>query len=86
MFKDRVIVITGSANGLGFGIARRFGQDGAQVVFADLNSAVGEHAAALLRQQGIQAVFSTLDVRDPSQSAALVDKLTSGIRSSRRMD
>jgi NAD(P)-dependent dehydrogenase (short-subunit alcohol dehydrogenase family) len=76
MFKDQVIVITGSARGLGFGMARRFGQDGARVVITDLNIAGGEQAAASLRQDGMQAVFASLDVRDPVQSAALVEKLS----------
>ena len=76
MFKDQVIVITGSARGLGFGMARRFGQDSARVVVTDLDVPGGEQAAALLRQESIQAVFAPLDVRQPDQSAALVAKLT----------
>jgi NAD(P)-dependent dehydrogenase (short-subunit alcohol dehydrogenase family) len=75
MFKDQVVVITGSARGLGFGMARRFGEDGARVVITDLNIAGGEQAAALLRQDGLQAIFAPLDVRDPAQSVALVDRL-----------
>lgn len=77
MLEDQVIVITGSAQGLGFVLARRFGKEGARVVIADQNLADSKQAAALLMKEGVQAVFAQLDVRIPAQSAALVEKLAS---------
>lgn len=77
MLEDQVIVITGSAQGLGFVLARRFGIEGARVVIADQNLAEGKQAAALLMKEGVQAVFAQLDVRIPAQSTALVEKLAS---------
>jgi len=75
MVEDRVVVITGGGRGLGLGMARRFGQDGAHVVIAELDPDTGSQAAALLCSEGISAVFDPLDVRLPDQSIALVDKL-----------
>ena len=75
MVADRVVVITGAGRGLGLGMARRFGQDGAHVVVAELDPDLGSQAAASLRAGGISAVFEPLDVRKPEQSAALVDRL-----------
>jgi NAD(P)-dependent dehydrogenase (short-subunit alcohol dehydrogenase family) len=75
MFANKVVVITGSARGLGFGMGRRFGQTGAQVVLTDINAAEGERAAEMLRSEGIEALFSPLDVRVPHQSQALVERL-----------
>lgn len=75
MIKDRVVVITGGGRGLGLGMARRFGQDGAHVVIAELDPDAGSRAAAALCAEGISAVFNPLDVRLPDQSIALVDKL-----------
>ena len=74
-FKDKVVVITGAGRGLGYSMARRFGQEGAQVVVAENNPALGEQAAESLRSEGFLATYEPLDVRDPAQSVALVDKL-----------
>ena len=75
MSADRIVVITGAGRGLGLGIARRFGQDGAHVVIAELDYDTGIQAAFSLREDGMSAVFESLDVRKPEQSAALVEKL-----------
>lgn len=75
-FQDKVVVITGAGRGLGFGMARRFGEEGAQVVIAELDPQLGGQAAQNLRRKGIAATFESLDVRIPGQSIALVDKLT----------
>jgi 3-oxoacyl-[acyl-carrier protein] reductase len=75
MGDERVVVITGAGRGLGFGMARRFGQDGAHVVIAELDADLGSRAEAALCDEGISASFEPLDVRKPEQSAALVDRL-----------
>ena len=36
MFHEKTVVITGAGRGLGFGMARRFGQAGAHAVIAEL--------------------------------------------------
>jgi NAD(P)-dependent dehydrogenase (short-subunit alcohol dehydrogenase family) len=56
-------------------MARRFGQDGAHVVIAELDPDTGSQAADALRGEGISAEFEPLDVSKPEQSIALVDKL-----------
>jgi NAD(P)-dependent dehydrogenase (short-subunit alcohol dehydrogenase family) len=75
MFKDKIVVITGAGRGLGLGMARRFGQEGAQVVIAELNPDTGARAAASLQDEGISAVFKPLDVSKPEQSIALVEQV-----------
>ncbi len=72
---NRVVVITGAGQGLGLAFARRFAQAGAHVVIAELNPDTGHAAAESLRAAGFSAQFEPLDVRDPQQSAALVDRL-----------
>jgi NAD(P)-dependent dehydrogenase (short-subunit alcohol dehydrogenase family) len=75
MFNGKVVVITGAGRGLGFGIARRFGEEGAHVVIAELDPGSGADAAATLRDEGISASFEPLDVRQPEQSLALVKRV-----------
>lgn len=75
MFKDKTVVITGAGRGLGFGMARRFGQAGAQVVIAEIDAEAGARAAETLRGEGWSAAFEQLDVRDSAQSVVLVNKL-----------
>jgi len=75
MFKDKTVVITGAGRGLGFGMARRFGQAGAQVVIAEIDAEAGARAAETLRGEGLSAAFEQLDVRAPAQSVVLVNKL-----------
>ncbi|HEU4924017.1 MAG TPA: SDR family oxidoreductase [Burkholderiales bacterium] len=43
--KDKVAIVTGAGSGFGAGIARRFAEEGAQVVVNDINSQAGERVA-----------------------------------------
>ena len=66
--KDKVVVVTGGAEGIGAGLARRFAREGAKaVIVADRN---GEGAAAVAKEIGGEAV--TLDVSDGASVAAMV--------------
>ena len=47
-FKDKVVVITGGATGIGFSFAKRFGGDGAKVVIAGLRENRLQEAVANL--------------------------------------
>lgn len=75
MFTGKVVVITGAGRGLGLGMARRFGEEGAHAVIAELDPISGGEAAAALREDGISASFEPLDVRYPEQSLALVERV-----------
>jgi 3-oxoacyl-[acyl-carrier protein] reductase len=69
--KDKVAIVTGGASGFGAGIARRFAQEGARVVIADLN---GEAAQTLAKEIGGMAVKADVsrgnDVRALAEAAA----------------
>jgi 3-oxoacyl-[acyl-carrier protein] reductase len=43
--KDKIAIITGAGSGFGAGIARRFSEEGAAVIVADINPAAGETIA-----------------------------------------
>lgn len=66
--KDKVVVVTGGAEGIGAGLSRAFAKAGAAVVVvADRN---GDGAAAVAKEIGGEAV--TLDVSDGAAVAAMV--------------
>ena len=61
-FKDKVVVVTGAASGIGRATAQIFADEGARVVVADVDAARGEEAAAAIRAQGGRADFMPIDM------------------------
>ncbi len=51
--ENKVAIITGAASGFGEGMARRFAQEGARVVVADLNGLKAEAVAADIGEQAL---------------------------------
>jgi meso-butanediol dehydrogenase/(S,S)-butanediol dehydrogenase/diacetyl reductase len=70
---DTVVAITGAGRGIGLGIARHLAALGAKVAIGDLDAATAQAAAAVLREQGAQALGLGMDVRRAEDNAALVD-------------
>src|SRR5215470_17156396 len=68
----KVIIITGAAQGIGFGCARMAAAEGAAVVLADIQKERGEEAVSKIRSEGGNAVFQYTDVINEAQCAALV--------------
>ena len=66
--QDKVAVVTGGASGFGAGIVRKFAEEGARVVVADLNVNGAHEIAAEVKGLGIQ-----VDVADGASVAAMVD-------------
>ena len=61
--ENKVILITGGAQGIGGAAARLCAQRGAQVIITDIKTETGEALAASLRADGGKACFEPLDVR-----------------------
>jgi len=68
--KDKVAVITGAASGFGEGMARRFAEEGAKVVVADLN---GKGAERVAHDIGKRAVPVRTDVSQAAEIRSMVD-------------
>lgn len=71
--QDRVAIVTGSGQGIGAAIARRFAEEGAKVVIAEINSVTGAAMAETLQCEGYAAHFVQTDVAD----AGAVERMTS---------
>lgn len=69
----KTAIVTGGAMGIGFGIAYRLAEAGANVVIADLNEEVGNRAVKQLTVQGFKAVFIKANVAEEHDVQAVVD-------------
>jgi 3-oxoacyl-[acyl-carrier protein] reductase len=75
-FDGRIAVITGAAQGIGFGTATRFAEEGASVAILDLDEAGAAAAAAKLPvADGGRAVGIGCDVSDAAAVQAGVDRV-----------
>ncbi|MCI0350596.1 MAG: SDR family NAD(P)-dependent oxidoreductase [Acidobacteriales bacterium] len=74
-FKGKVAVVTGAAQSIGLACAKAFGQEGAQVVIADLNIEKAEEAARSLGGEGVSVLALPLDVRQQDQARAIVSEI-----------
>jgi len=61
-FKDKVVVVTGGASGLGMALCQDLGRRGAIVVPVDVNQEGAEQVAAAIREAGGRALSAFLDV------------------------
>ncbi|MEZ2458974.1 glucose 1-dehydrogenase [Salinicoccus roseus] len=71
---EKVAIITGGARGMGESHVRRFIEEGAKVVFTDINTSAGE---ALAEELGDNAVFVKHDVTDADGWKTVVDQAES---------
>jgi NAD(P)-dependent dehydrogenase (short-subunit alcohol dehydrogenase family) len=69
---EKVIVVTGAAQGIGEVYATGLAAEGAVVIVADLNEAAGAEVAAKIGADGGTARFVRCDVSSPESAAALV--------------
>ena len=69
--KGRVAVVTGGAQGIGFGIASRLAAEGAILVIADINEKNAREAAQHIMDAGGKASAFAVDIGDDARVAAL---------------
>lgn len=70
--KDKVSIITGAAHGIGKAYARRFAEESAHVVIADIDAAGGDATAKAIADSGGSAWARATDVRSYTDVQGLV--------------
>jgi len=69
--KDKIILVTGSATGIGEGMARRFVREGARVMFHDRRD---DAVAAHVLQLGENSSYVTGDLENPEVPARIIEQ------------
>lgn len=73
--EGRIALVTGGGRGIGAAIALRYAREGAAVAIADLDESNARAVAEQARALGVKADAFAVDVREPTQSAAMVERV-----------
>jgi 3-oxoacyl-[acyl-carrier protein] reductase len=74
-FKDRVALVTGGARGIGAATSRRFADEGAAVVVADMDQEPADEVAGEIKAKGGKAIGVACDVTDWASVEAMFERL-----------
>lgn len=75
-FKDKVVIITGAAGGMGAVEARSFAEEGASVFLADIREEPLAEVTKAIVDAGLTASYGVLDVASEEQWAATIRQVT----------
>lgn len=74
-FEDKVVVVTGAAQGIGEAYARALAHEGAVVAVADVNEQAGERVAKEIEADGGRAIFVRTDVSSHESAVSMADRV-----------
>ena len=66
-FKDQVAIIIGGARGIGLGIGKRLGQEGAQILLIDVLEAELKETTILLQSKNVDVAYAMADIQDETR-------------------
>lgn len=75
--KDRVAIITGAANGIGYAAASRFAEEGGKVIIADFNETEGSLRHNELLEEGYDVLFVQVDVSNKESVHRMIETVIS---------
>jgi NAD(P)-dependent dehydrogenase (short-subunit alcohol dehydrogenase family) len=73
-FRDKAVIVTGGASGIGRAAALAFAREGARVAVADKDAQGGERTVADLHSAGGEGVFMRCDVTSASDVEKLIER------------
>lgn len=73
--KNKVAIITGGTSGIGEATAIKFANEGARVVITGRNKVKGEHIAKQIRDEGKEAIYMYLDIKDEHNIEMLINQV-----------
>ncbi|NHM29590.1 SDR family oxidoreductase [Neobacillus terrae] len=71
VYKNKTVIVTGAAHGIGRAVAEMYSKQGANVIIADVDEERGRQAEEELKADGSGAVFIKTDVKDEENIKAL---------------
>ena len=74
-FKDKVVVVTGAASGIGAALCDRFAREGASIVLLDMDETGVKAAADNLRGGGVDAEGFRCDVARAEECQAVIERV-----------
>ncbi len=74
MLKNKVVLVTGAASGIGQAIALVAAREGARLMLSDIDEHAGQEALKQVRALGAEVLFAASDVGKPEDAQALVDQ------------
>jgi 3-oxoacyl-[acyl-carrier protein] reductase len=74
-FTGQVAIVTGSARGLGFGIAKKFCDYGARVAVVDLDTTRGEWAAQELARLSMEVFFAPCNISEEPDVESMLQQV-----------
>ena len=77
--KDRTVLVTGGANGIGAAIARRLAEEGCAVGILDMDAAAGEKLAGEIKAAGGRASLHAVDITDYGAVARAVEAFEAAV-------
>lgn len=74
-YAEKVVLVTGGASGIGKATVKKFAEEGAKVVFTDMNDNLGPDFERELKEAGHEALFLISDATKEDQVEQLIAKI-----------
>ena len=72
--KDKIVIVTGAASGIGRATALALAREGARLSLSDVDEAGGAKTLEAVKSAGVDAIFNRVDVTDEAEVASMITK------------